>query len=169
MDGLVDGAPLVITREVFLEVAFVLAVRPGTTAAQRREPASNQNPSVRLHGDRVHHVVRARIEARLEPAGRIEPRDPAARRGACVAAAEPGEGAADENPAIRLHGQRGDTRVGWSSARACGNVGEASDATSLPDFHHAPGDFGLERAATFYPASSPDLREICPDIRHTQT
>ena len=33
MDGLVSGSPLVITREVFLEVAFVLAVRPGTTAA----------------------------------------------------------------------------------------------------------------------------------------
>jgi prephenate dehydratase len=31
MDGLVDGEPLVITREVFLDVAFVLAARPGTT------------------------------------------------------------------------------------------------------------------------------------------
>ena len=31
MDGLADGDPLVITREVFLDVAFVLAVRPGTT------------------------------------------------------------------------------------------------------------------------------------------
>jgi len=33
MDGLADGDPLVITREVFLDVAFVLAVRPGATAA----------------------------------------------------------------------------------------------------------------------------------------
>ena len=31
MDGLADGDPLVITREVFLEVGFVLAVRPGTS------------------------------------------------------------------------------------------------------------------------------------------
>ena len=31
MDGLADGDPLVICREVFLPVAFVLAVRPGTT------------------------------------------------------------------------------------------------------------------------------------------
>ena len=30
MDGLADGDPLVITREVFLDVVFVLAVRPGT-------------------------------------------------------------------------------------------------------------------------------------------
>src|SRR4051812_1889804 len=31
MDGLADGDPLVITREVFLDVTFVLAVRPGTS------------------------------------------------------------------------------------------------------------------------------------------
>src|SRR5215207_10686470 len=30
MDGLADGEPLVISREVLLDVAFVLAVRPGT-------------------------------------------------------------------------------------------------------------------------------------------
>ncbi|SFL76722.1 prephenate dehydratase [Geodermatophilus ruber] len=30
MDGLADGEPLLITREVFLPVSFVLAVRPGT-------------------------------------------------------------------------------------------------------------------------------------------
>src|SRR3954451_9659982 len=30
MDGLPDGEPLVITREIFLDVRFVLAVRPGT-------------------------------------------------------------------------------------------------------------------------------------------
>ncbi|MDK3258548.1 prephenate dehydratase [Blastococcus capsensis] len=33
MDGLADGEPLVITAEVFLDVAFVLAVRPGTALA----------------------------------------------------------------------------------------------------------------------------------------
>jgi prephenate dehydratase len=41
MDGLVDGEPLVITREVFLEVGFVLAVRAGTTAAEVRSVASH--------------------------------------------------------------------------------------------------------------------------------
>jgi prephenate dehydratase len=41
MDGLVDGEPLVITREVFLEVGFVLAVRAGTRAADVRTVASH--------------------------------------------------------------------------------------------------------------------------------
>jgi prephenate dehydratase len=41
MDGLALGEPLVITREVFLEVSFVLAVRPGTTAAGIRSLASH--------------------------------------------------------------------------------------------------------------------------------
>jgi prephenate dehydratase len=41
MDGLVDGEPLVITREVFLEVGFVLAVRAGTSAADVRVVASH--------------------------------------------------------------------------------------------------------------------------------
>ena len=41
MDGLIDGDPLVITREVFLPVAFTLAVRPGTTLADVRSVASH--------------------------------------------------------------------------------------------------------------------------------
>jgi prephenate dehydratase len=41
MDGLADGAPLLITREVFLPVAFTLAVRPGTTLADVRSVASH--------------------------------------------------------------------------------------------------------------------------------
>jgi prephenate dehydratase len=41
MDGLADGAPLVITREVFLEVQFVLAVRPGTSLSDVRSVASH--------------------------------------------------------------------------------------------------------------------------------
>lgn len=41
MDGLADGDPLVITREVFLPVAFTLAVRPGTTADAVRSVASH--------------------------------------------------------------------------------------------------------------------------------
>ncbi len=41
MDGLADGDPLLITREVFLPVAFTLAVRPGTTLADVRSVASH--------------------------------------------------------------------------------------------------------------------------------
>jgi prephenate dehydratase len=50
MDGLVDGDPLVITREVFLEVAFVLAVRPGTTAEQVRTVASHPHALAQCRG-----------------------------------------------------------------------------------------------------------------------
>ena len=41
MDGLADGAPLVITREVFLDVVFVLAARPGTELSAVRSVASH--------------------------------------------------------------------------------------------------------------------------------
>ena len=41
MDGLADGDPLVICREVFLPVAFVLAVRPGTTLPDVASVASH--------------------------------------------------------------------------------------------------------------------------------
>ena len=41
MDGLADGEPLVITREVFSEVTFVLAARPGTGLADVRRVASH--------------------------------------------------------------------------------------------------------------------------------
>jgi prephenate dehydratase len=41
MDGLADGDPLVITREVFLDVQFVLAVRPGTALADIGSVASH--------------------------------------------------------------------------------------------------------------------------------
>ena len=50
MDGLVDGEPLVITREVFLEVAFVLAVRPGTDLAQVRTVASHPHALAQCRG-----------------------------------------------------------------------------------------------------------------------
>jgi prephenate dehydratase len=50
MDGLVDGPPLVITREVFLPVAFVLAVRPGTTAEQVRTVASHPHALAQCRG-----------------------------------------------------------------------------------------------------------------------
>ena len=41
MDGLVDGDPLVVTREVFLAVSFVLAARPGTALADVRSVVSH--------------------------------------------------------------------------------------------------------------------------------
>ena len=41
MDGLRDGDSLVITREVFLDVAFVLVARPGVSRAQIRTVASH--------------------------------------------------------------------------------------------------------------------------------
>jgi prephenate dehydratase len=50
MDGLVDGEPLVITREVFLQVAFVLAVRPGTAAADVRTVASHPHALAQCRG-----------------------------------------------------------------------------------------------------------------------
>jgi prephenate dehydratase len=41
MDGLVDGEPLVVTREVFLPVSFVLAARPGTALGRVRAVVSH--------------------------------------------------------------------------------------------------------------------------------
>ncbi|MGY1652965.1 prephenate dehydratase [Geodermatophilus sp. SYSU D01119] len=41
MDGLADGDPLVVVREVFLTVAFVLAARPGTSLADVRTVVSH--------------------------------------------------------------------------------------------------------------------------------
>jgi prephenate dehydratase len=50
MDGLADGEPLVITREVFLDVAFVLAVRPGTELADVRSVASHPHALAQTAG-----------------------------------------------------------------------------------------------------------------------
>ncbi len=50
MDGLADGDPLVITREVFLEVGFVLAVRPGTTLSDVRSVASHPHALAQTAG-----------------------------------------------------------------------------------------------------------------------
>ncbi|MGY1719932.1 prephenate dehydratase [Blastococcus sp. SYSU DS0552] len=50
MDGLADGAPLVITREVYLEVAFVLAVRPGTALSAVRSVASHPHALAQTGG-----------------------------------------------------------------------------------------------------------------------
>jgi prephenate dehydratase len=50
MDGLADGDPLVITREVFLDVAFILAVRPGTELADIRSVASHPHALAQTTG-----------------------------------------------------------------------------------------------------------------------
>src|SRR3954464_11912182 len=50
MDGLADGDPLVITREVFLDVAFALAVRPGTELADIRSVASHPHALAQTAG-----------------------------------------------------------------------------------------------------------------------
>ena len=50
MDGLADGDPLVITREVFAEVAFTLAARPGTVLADVRRVASHPHALAQTAG-----------------------------------------------------------------------------------------------------------------------
>ncbi|HET6393880.1 MAG TPA: prephenate dehydratase [Blastococcus sp.] len=50
MDGLADGEPLVITREVFLDVTFVLAVRPGTERSGVRSVASHPHALAQTAG-----------------------------------------------------------------------------------------------------------------------
>jgi prephenate dehydratase len=50
MDGLADGDPLVITREVFISVEFVLAVRPGTALADIRSVASHPHALAQTAG-----------------------------------------------------------------------------------------------------------------------
>jgi prephenate dehydratase len=50
MDGLADGEPLVITREVFLDVTFVLAVRPGTELSGVRSVASHPHALAQTAG-----------------------------------------------------------------------------------------------------------------------
>ena len=50
MDGLADGDPLVITREVFLDVQFVLAVRPGTSLSAVRSVASHPHALAQTAG-----------------------------------------------------------------------------------------------------------------------
>jgi prephenate dehydratase len=50
MDGLTDGDPLVITREVFLDVTFVLAARPGTDLTGVRSVASHPHALAQTAG-----------------------------------------------------------------------------------------------------------------------
>jgi prephenate dehydratase len=60
MDGLADGDPVVITREVFLDVAFVLAARPGVALADVRSVASHPHALAQTAGrlaELLPHVV----------------------------------------------------------------------------------------------------------------
>ena len=50
MDGLAQGEPLVITREVFTDVAFTLAARPGTALADVRRVASHPHALAQTAG-----------------------------------------------------------------------------------------------------------------------
>src|SRR5215217_7110257 len=50
MDGLADGDPLLITREVFLTVSFVLAGRPGPTPADVRSVVSHPHALAQTAG-----------------------------------------------------------------------------------------------------------------------
>ena len=50
MDGLADGAPLVITQEVFLPVHMTLAVRPGTTLPDVRSLVSHPHALAQTAG-----------------------------------------------------------------------------------------------------------------------
>ncbi len=50
MDGLAEGEPLVITREVFLEVAFTLAARPGTALSDVRTVVSHPHALAQTAG-----------------------------------------------------------------------------------------------------------------------
>src|SRR5215211_3540306 len=55
MDGLAQGEPLVITREVFTEVAFTLAARPGTALDDVRAVASHPHALAQTAGWLAEH------------------------------------------------------------------------------------------------------------------
>jgi prephenate dehydratase len=56
MDGLADGDPLVILREVFLPVGFVLAARPGIALADVRSVASHPHALAQTTGWLSQHL-----------------------------------------------------------------------------------------------------------------
>ncbi|SDP01310.1 prephenate dehydratase [Klenkia soli] len=78
VDGLAAGAPLVITREAFLEVDFVLGVRPGTGAVRR--VASHPHALAQTRGWVAAHLPDAEVvpaastadAARLVAAGELD-------------------------------------------------------------------------------------------------
>jgi prephenate dehydratase len=50
LDELTNGEPLVITREIFLPVAFVLAARPGTTVEEVQTVATHPHAEAQCRG-----------------------------------------------------------------------------------------------------------------------
>ena len=63
MDGLVDGDPLVVTREVFLPVGFVLAVRPGVGLDGVGSVASHPHALAQTRGWLAEHLPAADVLA----------------------------------------------------------------------------------------------------------
>ncbi len=61
IDGLAAGEPVVITREVFLEVDFVLGVRPGTTLAQVTSVASHPHALAQTREWVTEHLPQAAV------------------------------------------------------------------------------------------------------------
>ncbi|KQS71158.1 prephenate dehydratase [Modestobacter sp. Leaf380] len=63
IDGLAAGDPVVVTREVFLEVDFVLGVRPGTGLGQVRTVASHPHALAQTRGWVAEHLPGAAVVA----------------------------------------------------------------------------------------------------------
>ena len=63
VDGLALGEPLLITREVFLEVDFVLGVRPGTAVADVARVASHPHALAQTRGWVAEHLPTAEVLA----------------------------------------------------------------------------------------------------------
>lgn len=61
IDGLASGDLVVLTREVFLEVDFVLGVRPGTALAQVRSVASHPHALAQTRGWVAEHLPAADV------------------------------------------------------------------------------------------------------------
>ncbi|MCO7218439.1 prephenate dehydratase [Klenkia sp. PcliD-1-E] len=99
IDGLAGGAPLVITREAFLEVDFVLGVRPGTGIADVARVGSHPHALAQTRAWVAEHLPTAQVlpaastadAARLVADGELDaavcPEFAAHRYGLAVAAA----------------------------------------------------------------------------------
>jgi prephenate dehydratase len=72
MDGLADGPPLLITREVFLEPTFVLAGRPGTTLADVRSVASHPHALAQTARWLAEHLPALAPQSETSTAGSAE-------------------------------------------------------------------------------------------------
>ncbi len=91
-----------VKRAIGVEARDIAARRSARAAAtEHREPATDQDFFVALHGQRDDVAVGTRIEIRIDSAVGVEPPDVAARRRP-GATAEPREEAPDEDLSIRL-------------------------------------------------------------------